>query len=162
MNEHDPILAPDDPLQSLLDEALQPVAPPPDLAGRIVAATRPQLAARRRPVLMRIGPVRRAAMALAAMIALAIGLTITLRQQDSTTHPTNNTTVVGTLDVETELAQLAMLPVALDSTIDREMDLLRLRIDLAAAVDADDLTPDPLRESILEWESSLYTPDTLF
>ncbi len=151
---------PDPMLDALLDEALRPEKPPADLEQRILAATRPLLASHRQPtVIGRIGPgIDRLVIGLAAMIVLAAGLTLALRPTGQLIIPTPHTTILAVSEVETELAQLAELP-EFDSILDREIELLRLELDLVASSEI--VIADPARE-LFEWESHLDWTDQLF
>lgn len=113
-NDHDVL---DPKLESLLDAALA-VAPPAELADRIVAATQPLVSAAGPTVLARIGST---VMGLAAVLALAVGAAAWLAMMDQPLEP----------GVESRLAELEVIDAGRDADIDEQITLLALQIDLA-------------------------------
>ncbi|MEO0588166.1 MAG: hypothetical protein AAF078_11045 [Planctomycetota bacterium] len=150
-------------LDALLDQTLGSDQAPPYLADRIVEATLPELHTLNSPapVLARIGPAVRIAWRVAAVLALGAVVALAVVNAPSNTTPDNqladNTPTPGLNEVKPRvtpepavdaLAQLADLADAFDAAadvdqlasartptdaIDTELDMLAIRLELAAA-----------------------------
>jgi len=123
--------SPDPALDTLLDEALAPPPTPDGLKERIVAATAEQVAARRQPVVARIGGgIPHPALRIAAAVLIAAGLIglIYLHTRPAPADPPS-------------LAQLEQLNLAADAShqqaemIDLQIEAFALQVTLADRTD---------------------------
>jgi len=146
---------PDPALDALLDEALAPGQPPEGLGERIVAATAGRVAARRRPVVARLGGgIPHPALRIAAAVLIAAGLIglIYLNTRPAPADPP-------------ALAQLEQLNLAADAShqqaepIDLQIEAFALQVTLADRTDPWAEPDEAFDELTIESQMDLLATD---
>ena len=117
----------DDRFDALLDDALAPDAPSPDLSARVMAATRDARAAQRRPAVAGRIPAGAGALAAAAVIALVMVGAWMLR---APAGDSSNATV-RVAQVEAALDALDRAAARDTSRVDHQIEVLELHVELA-------------------------------
>jgi hypothetical protein len=138
-------------MSAMLDQALAPTNPPPDLADRIIALTTPQLR-RRRTVLYRILPQLRA-MAASIILAAMFGIGYFGAQIVDSAH--------GRVQVQRTLVSIGAYR-GPNAAIDNQIQLLAAQVDLAATAPAWDSQVRALDQAVTEWEASAANNTSMF
>lgn len=112
-----------------------------DLADRIIAQTHDQLVSNRGPVIARIHSRWFGAVAAAAVIAVAMGISLMFSPSMETFGPDTSVFATGS---------------DMNASIDREIKLLDMEIELALSEGRSNLDGNPLDDEMTEWELDFY------
>lgn len=134
-------------LDKLLNEALRPAQPPPDLIQRILDQTEPKL--RPRPVLVRIGPQT---LAIAAVLCIGLGAGLVIQQWPTERAIELHALLLSEAELETILEQLETASTQIPEPIDDQIELLAMHVELAWSDTAWDGPEDALKNTILQYD----------
>ena len=134
-------------LDKLLNEALRPVQPPPDLIQRILDQAEPKI--RPRPVLARIGPQ---SLAIAAVLCIGLGVGLVIQQWPTERAIEPHALLLSEGELETILEQLETASTQIPEPIDDQIELLAMRVELAWSDTAWDGPDDAFKHTVLQYD----------